>query len=614
MSARKRQRNQETEPAVDVPPFVPWISWGEWCSVYRALCAPNTATKQWAIDRITSWEIRGKVPTSVACTAHILACGLHYDDHSFTRNSANLSNETISDRLSISMAIIRLVNGLIDPLQTKAKAMSVNGLAMKLGLPRVLVDLRHEATHTNLPTLGMLLKARALAIDWLHQNYWFPQYKRLQTISQSKILAGLLSDLATERLKYIGDGNDNGTERDILTEILPIVQKKSRENTGETTSRGYPFPTNSNETNLLDKMYERLKYCPDTVIAGVLVPMLLDGRPQQADDLGTTLSSPSDPPPWTFDSPLIPSTRSSRIATHENGFLHILKRWIPVIYDIQSRIPPFVSCILRGILERCAYEWNLFNNVANSFAKNTTYFCGEKTDCYSCSRRFFFLKKWLHFFLSRRWMSLWNADYARIPRANNPKKTTNLLAKKSWNDREREFMSENVSHQESFDFQTVCCSNTGVQYIKSLITYVDVATGWLSPDQWNILLDKNLGEECSESWEASQPSKRTTFENEKSVEPSESSLEDIENWLEAKESERNKTSCDSTQQGADSQNHTTGDEPGSQQNMIPQEEEQQSYVNTRKRPRWRQLDKEHRHILILPIGSLSLFKTSGFLE
>ena len=48
------------------------------------------------------------------------------------------------------------------------------------GLPRALVDLRHEATHNDLPSLPLLRVAAGAALEWLRATYWNPQQHTLQ--------------------------------------------------------------------------------------------------------------------------------------------------------------------------------------------------------------------------------------------------------------------------------------------------------------------------------------------------------------------------------------------------------------------------------------------------
>lgn len=65
----------------------------------------------------------------------------------------------LSLRQSYSSAIIRLVNGLVDPLQFGAYARSIASIANQLGFPSWLVELRHAATHEELPSLELLREA-----------------------------------------------------------------------------------------------------------------------------------------------------------------------------------------------------------------------------------------------------------------------------------------------------------------------------------------------------------------------------------------------------------------------------------------------------------------------
>lgn len=69
------------------------------------------------------------------------------------------SSSYLSLRQSYAAALIRLVNGLVDPLQLGVYARSIAAIAAQLGLPAWLVDLRHAATHEDLPSLELLRQA-----------------------------------------------------------------------------------------------------------------------------------------------------------------------------------------------------------------------------------------------------------------------------------------------------------------------------------------------------------------------------------------------------------------------------------------------------------------------
>ena len=67
--------------------------------------------------------------------------------------------------LAYAMALLRLVNGICDPSQRGKAAGSVMALSRRLGLPPMLVDLRHAATHGSLPALAALQGVTPVADD-----------------------------------------------------------------------------------------------------------------------------------------------------------------------------------------------------------------------------------------------------------------------------------------------------------------------------------------------------------------------------------------------------------------------------------------------------------------
>lgn len=75
-------------------------------------------------------------------------------------------------RQCYSTAIIRLVNGLVDPLQSGVYARSIASIAAQLGLPGWLVEVRHAATHEELPSLEVLREAAREVISFLMFTTW----------------------------------------------------------------------------------------------------------------------------------------------------------------------------------------------------------------------------------------------------------------------------------------------------------------------------------------------------------------------------------------------------------------------------------------------------------
>lgn len=74
---------------------------------------------------------------------------------------------TLSLRQTYAIAIIRMVNGLVDPLQSGPYARSIAAIATQLGLPSWLVELRHAATHEDLPSLELLREAAREVVGYI---------------------------------------------------------------------------------------------------------------------------------------------------------------------------------------------------------------------------------------------------------------------------------------------------------------------------------------------------------------------------------------------------------------------------------------------------------------
>ncbi|KAK3235744.1 hypothetical protein CYMTET_54073 [Cymbomonas tetramitiformis] len=195
---------------------VPWASWIEWANVYNQLFSSRTCDVTQGLQRVAAWRARRRLPTSVEITAALLDARMLDSDESEARAAGSTS------RSLYAMAIIRMVNQIVDPSQKGRYAASVQTLADTHGLPRVLVDLRHEATHKGLPSLLLLRHASSVALDWLRHNYWDAQNKRLLEckdglqsllVEYTDILVGHDQE-AAERPSPGADEDDDGSEED----------------------------------------------------------------------------------------------------------------------------------------------------------------------------------------------------------------------------------------------------------------------------------------------------------------------------------------------------------------------------------------------------------------
>ncbi len=66
------------------------------------------------------------------------------------------SSDSLTLRMTYAMSIVRFINGMADPLQTGPYARSISMIVQCLGIPIELVQLRHQATHEDLPSLPVL--------------------------------------------------------------------------------------------------------------------------------------------------------------------------------------------------------------------------------------------------------------------------------------------------------------------------------------------------------------------------------------------------------------------------------------------------------------------------
>eukprot|EP01118_Nematostelium_gracile_P002813 TRINITY_DN1314_c0_g1_i1.p1 TRINITY_DN1314_c0_g1~~TRINITY_DN1314_c0_g1_i1.p1 ORF type:complete len:521 (+),score=84.12 TRINITY_DN1314_c0_g1_i1:40-1563(+) len=165
------------------PRLVPWSNWEEWLQVYQSLFSAKLEERWFGIKKVSAWKVRGKVPVAIDSTCSFLELAIR-DEQSHNSegfkscwNFESGSRNENELRMSHSIAIIRFVNGIVDKGQKGAFAVSITQLADRIGLPRFFVDLRHEATHNQLPSMVVLRAARNQALEWLNSNYWQKQYQ-----------------------------------------------------------------------------------------------------------------------------------------------------------------------------------------------------------------------------------------------------------------------------------------------------------------------------------------------------------------------------------------------------------------------------------------------------
>ncbi|KAI3820130.1 hypothetical protein L1987_13988 [Smallanthus sonchifolius] len=179
--------------------LVPWISWDDWNLVRESLFSSSPASIDLALQRISAWRSRGCVPVIIEVTASIVET---QQKDSYFRDGQSGSDLLAENMLTMlyCMTIMRLVNGIVEKTRKKNE-ISIGEAADVIGIPRMLIDIRHECSHRDLPSLRLVRLASRKALDWLKDYYWEPQkmaipYPGDQTANFGKEIKSKIRELA----------------------------------------------------------------------------------------------------------------------------------------------------------------------------------------------------------------------------------------------------------------------------------------------------------------------------------------------------------------------------------------------------------------------------------
>lgn len=148
-----------------------------------------------AVNKVRAYMTRGAIPHALEMTAMFTEIILNDSQVSETaidefeldfpmKNSTPINDMLL--RSSYSTAIIKFVNGLLDPLQQGIYAISLHNLANNLNLPSHFVEMRHVCTHEAMPSLEMLRVTSFRALQWLLDNYWLQMENNYCDIDSSE--------------------------------------------------------------------------------------------------------------------------------------------------------------------------------------------------------------------------------------------------------------------------------------------------------------------------------------------------------------------------------------------------------------------------------------------
>jgi hypothetical protein len=119
----------------------------------------------------------------------------------------------------MTLALIRFVNSLLDPLQRRDKNLPLSVLASTAGLPASFVEVRHWGTHEpSLPGVEVLREMGIRALEWLWHNYWNKQNEEVDLFQRwemggseaNKVVASVEGNLHQSCERLVTQLGDDG--------------------------------------------------------------------------------------------------------------------------------------------------------------------------------------------------------------------------------------------------------------------------------------------------------------------------------------------------------------------------------------------------------------------
>lgn len=227
-------------------------------------------------------------------------------------------------RLVYASAISRFVTGFCDSIQNSYRKLSMHELATELAMPARFVEMRHQATHKELPSLIRLKDIAAEALHWLWGWYW----------SRLDELVGGLPDQVSprENLRLLREG--------LQLELKKYLSARRAEVKRDAKGVKWGSSEAGKEAGL-----RCVRHCLDRAeYLEVLVELLVDERAVIPSDkqMGSTMKG-------AF---LLWDELLRRLASHQWNFLRILCRHM---VDLMN-MPATLSATAEPIRE-AMHEW-----------------------------------------------------------------------------------------------------------------------------------------------------------------------------------------------------------------------------------------------------------------
>jgi len=184
-------------------------------------------------------------------------------------------------RLSYAMTLTRLVNGICDPSQKGKFAMSVQTLATQLNVPRTLVDIRHDSTHNQLPSIQRLRKASEDAIGWLDANYWERQKRKLEHVTEEMrlVIRAMVECERGQNVKKSKDESNSSDDDESMYDSEEEMHAKTEKANKMKREKETRKKTKNSAVGRLKRLVPRSK--PDRMLVHAFVRELLDAKEEE---------------------------------------------------------------------------------------------------------------------------------------------------------------------------------------------------------------------------------------------------------------------------------------------------------------------------------------------
>ncbi|KAL3998973.1 Las1-like family protein [Acanthocheilonema viteae] len=141
----------------------------EWDIVTNVYRSDKASELKHAVALIVSWKARSGDSVHVAADmTEMLLRAIIMDKEIRDDDWFKIGNV----KLAYCTAIIRFVNYVNEICQSNYKFKSIASAVSDVGIPQWIVDIRHSATHSYLPSLDSLRQAARYCRDWLWDHHW----------------------------------------------------------------------------------------------------------------------------------------------------------------------------------------------------------------------------------------------------------------------------------------------------------------------------------------------------------------------------------------------------------------------------------------------------------